>query len=306
MGGAIGKAMGERIDTIAVQTAGDTAVAFNDAPKWGDHMRAAINTRVFIWSLVLTAGTVFLVVAAVTGNSLKSTLAVAAVFVLWFIGAAIRAIGKAEIAFMQEYARQRDFNYIGDMELLETSPLLAAGERHYCEHYVEGPLSVETPNVHFGLAHYTFETYEDSKTKGGNTVEVRSPHHLTICVVEVPEAADVFFALHLIRRRGVFKSTSGTTWLDFSELRGVELESEAFMRRYDLFVRKSQADINLLRLFKPSFQQWLADLPTELFFEYHQGTLVVYRYKHETEAVELDAQIHATAAIARNLREALN
>lgn len=306
MDGAVDRAIEQTTDALAVQTAGEVQAVTNDGPRFGEHLRAVINTRFFIWSLVLTGGAVFLAVAGYTGNSIKSLAAVLMVFVLWFIAAAVRAQGRAEVAFMREYARQRNFLYIGDMELLETSPLLAAGERHYCEHYMEGPLGADTPNVNFGLAHFTFETYEDTKTKGGNTVEVRTPHHLTICVVEVPEAADVFFSLNLIRRRGVFMSVSGTSWLDFSELRSVELESEAFTRRFDLFVRKSQADINLLRLFKPSFQQWLADLPTELFFEYHQGTLVVYRYKHETAAVELDAQIHATADIARHLREALD
>lgn len=284
--------------------AGEPAIA-NDAPRWVDHMREVINTRMFIWTLVLASGAAFLAAAANTGNSIKSGAAMGAVLGLWLVVAAVVARRRAEVTFMREYARQRNLKYIGHMELLETSPLLAAGERAYCEHYMEGPLSQDLLNVHFGLGHFTFETYEDAQSKRGNTVEVRTPHDLTICVVEVPEAADVFFGVYLIRRRGVFKSVSGTTWLDFSELRRVELESEALTGRFDLFVRKSQNDENLLRLFKPTFQQWLAELPTELFFEFHQGTLVVYRFKHEDEAVQLDAQIHATASIARELREAL-
>jgi hypothetical protein len=231
-------------------------------------------------------------------------IAVAAVFAVWFVLAAIRARGHAEIAFLREYARQRNLKYVGEMELLEVSPLLAAGERHWCEHYIEGPLGADTPNVHFGLAHYTYEEYEESSTRRGNTVEIRTPHHMTICVAEVPEAADLFHGIYVIRRRGVFKSVSGSNWLNFDDLRRIEPESEGFNQRFDLFVRKAQDDNTLLRLFKPSFQQWLADLPTELYFEYHQGTLVVYRYRHETEAVQLDAQIHAAARIAKQLREA--
>lgn len=295
-------------DSIAgpagIQTAGEPAAPPQQGPRWGDHTRAVVNTRIFAWSLVLVASVAFLTVAARTGSSIKSGLAVAAVLGVWLIGAALRARGKAEVAFLREYARQRDFRYIGPMELVDNSPLLAAGERHYCDHYMEGPLSNATPDVHFGLAHFTYETYEDTKTGRGNTVEVRTPHAMTICVVEVPEAIDVFFGVYLMRKRGVFNSTS-TTWLDFDELRKVELESAPFNRRYDLYVRESQDDYNLLRLFKPTFQHELADLPTELYFEYHQGTLVVYRFKHESAAVELDALIHGTATIARHLREAL-
>ncbi len=265
--------------------------------------RAVINTRLFIWSLVLVSGAAFLLVAARTAQSVRSMVAVAIVFGVWFVGAGVLAMRHTAVELLREYARQRSLRFIGPIELPESTPLLAAGEARFTDQYMDGPLSTELPGVTFGLAHHTFETYEEAQSRRGNTVEVRTPHNLTICLVTVPEAADLLRGLYVVRRRGVMKSISGATWLDYHNLRRVQVENDALACRYDVYVRRPEDEEALGVLFKPSLQQWMAELPTELYLEYHNGTLVVYRLKHETGTVELDAHIHATAYIARALRD---
>lgn len=290
---------------MPIQTAGENVGAVVAATAPAPQVASTNGTRIFVWSLLIAAGGTFLYVAAQTGSPAKSLLAAGAVIAVWLAVGAVRAHGRAELAAMMQYAGHRGFEYIGYMELLERTPLLAAGERSKCANYIEGPLTKDLPGVAFGMGHYTFETYEEVRTKRNNTVEAWTPHKMTVCVVEIPEMSDRFPEIYAIRRRGVFKSFSGTTWLDFEELRAVELESEALRRRFDIYVEKGLSDNTLLRIFKPTFQVWLADLPTELYFEYRLGCLVTYRFKHEDVPVELDAQIHATAHIAIELHKAL-
>jgi hypothetical protein len=290
-------------DEPPVQTAGVEVPRPGAEHGYIARFRAVINTRLFIWGLVLVSAAAFLAVAARTSDSVKSMVAVAVVFVVWFIGAAILATRHTAVELLREYARQRNLRFVGPIELPESTPLLAAGEARFTDQYMDGPLSTELPGVTFGLAHHTFETYEEAQSRRGNTVEVRTPHNLTVCLVAVPEASDRLRGLYVVRRRGVLKSISGATWLDYQNLHRTQVENDAFARRYDVYVRDAQDEEGLQALFKPSFQQWMAELPTELYIEYHHGTLVVYRLKHETDTVELDAHIHTTARIARELRD---
>ncbi|MBJ7348055.1 MAG: hypothetical protein JHC87_05745, partial [Thermoleophilaceae bacterium] len=143
------------------------------------------------------------------------------------------------------------------------------------------------------------------KDHRGAKIEARSSHRMTICVAEAPEAMTTFNGLYLLRRRGIVGRFTDDGWINFDDLKPVDLESNALNGRYDIFAKDSIDRVKLLSFFKPSFQVWLAELPIEMYFEFCGGTLVVYRYKHELGEANLDAMVHSTAAITRRLLEAV-
>jgi hypothetical protein len=267
------------------------------------HLKRLLNSRRYAWALALGCGGTFLAAAA-ADHLLIAALAPVGVAVATLIMADTSARRLAAADFFTGFARRHDFTYTDSLELLEATPLLGAGDRRRCEHYMEGALSPDLPGVRVGMAHYTYEVSSERTDRRGRTIESWTPYRFTICVVDLQNAIGSFPGVFLSRRRGLLGRIGGDTWLDYHRMRPVELESSTLASKYELYVRRSQDDTRLLELFKPSFQVWLSELPVELCFEYSGGTLVTYLYKHAGDATSLEILLASTASIAeRILRE---
>jgi len=251
------------------------------------HMRRILRGRAAGYALALGITAAFvagawlrspLVMAA--GPAAVTALAVAAAFAL--------AARRAERDFFLSFAAARGMRYVGDTTLLPLTPLLGAGDRRRCSHWMEGPLGAQR----CGLGHYTW--YEARRDDDGTDW---TPHHFTICVVDLEPGITLFPGVFLARRRGL-AGLLGDGWLNTRRRRKVELESLRLHERYDLWVERSQDDLLLRQLFSPSFVAWLAEHPLEPCFEYRAGTLVVYLERRLGDAGRLGWLHDATAEIA--------
>lgn len=198
--------------------------------------------------------------------------------------------------FFRSFARARGLAYAPRAELLPLTPLLGAGERRECRHWMQGPLGDGLPRC--GLGHYEFRVRH-----GSGDSERWSSHDFTVCVVEIEQGIVLYPGLFLARRRDLVDRLGGGRWLHTGSRREVELESEALHERCELWVESSQDDVALLRLFSPAFVAWLAEHPLHPCFEYRAGTLVVYLERRLEDAGRLGWLLDATAAIARRLRD---
>ena len=213
------------------------------------------------------------------------------------------AAGRAERDFFLSFAEARGLRYVGDTTLLPLTPLLGAGDRRECRHWMHGPVGERLPDVTCGLGHYT---WFERKRADDNTVRW-VPHHFTICVIDLEPGITMFPGVFLARRRGL-AGILGGGWLSTGTRRKVELESVQLHERYDLWVQRSQDDLLLRELFSPSVIAWLAEHPLQPCFEYRAGTLVVYLERRLEDAGRLgwlqDATEEIAGRLAREVAEA--
>jgi hypothetical protein len=219
------------------------------------------------------------------------------------LGAAFRAAdGCAKRDFFLSFAAARGLRYVGETILLPLTPLLGAGNRRECSHWMVGPLGERTPRSTCGLGHYTW--FERRRADQSTSRWV--PRHFTICVVDLEPGITMFPGVFLVRRRGL-AGVLGGDWLSTGRRRRVELESAQLHERYDLWVERSQDDLLLRELFSPSFVAWLAEHPLEPCFEYRAGTLVVYLERRLEDAGHLgwlqDAAEEIAGRLAREVVE---
>ncbi|MBJ7459662.1 MAG: hypothetical protein JHD02_10775 [Thermoleophilaceae bacterium] len=293
IGAPLPPSMGRR--RRAVMVAGHRAPATATVTR-GKHLRRLIGARKYIWSLALIGGGVFLLGAS-TGRVLYAAVPPLVVLAVILVMVWRDATRLAARDFFAGYALDHRFNFSERMSLMETTPLLGAGDRRRCENYMEGPLE-DVDGVAVGLAHYVFETREDRSDRRKRPITVYSPHAYTIAVVDLPRAMRVFPGVFLGRRGGFFGRDE---WLDRPSLVPVELESSELANKYELLVRDNQDRGRLLELFKPSFQIWLGNRPFQTYFEYSGGTLVTYVPKRLTAGEDLDAMLAAASWIARRI-----
>ncbi len=260
----------------------------------GVHLRRIVSSRLAVY--VLAVGSVG---AAVGGAWLRepllmvaAPLAVAAVVLAVCFAIADR---RSEGEFFMSFARARGFTYVPRTELLPLTPLLGAGERRRCRHWMQGPLGDDLPRC--GLGHYSFRV----RRRLGEG-ESWTSHDFTICVVDIEPGIVRYPGVFVMRRRDLVDRLGTGRWLDTGTRRRVELESEALHERCELWVERSQDDIRLLQLFSPSFVSWLAEHPLHPCFEYRAGTLVVYLERRLADAGHLSWMLDATAEIARRLQ----
>lgn len=265
----------------------------------GKHARALLGSRRYALATGIFAAIVF-VAGSATGRVWVAVCAPLAIlaFAAWRVWR--EASKHSERDFFQGYALRHGFVYAERMALLETTPLLGAGDRRHCEHYMEGPLS-EDGDLTVGIAHYIFETADQRRDRRNRPIQVYSPHPYTVCVVELPRAIRTYPGVFLARRGGIFGRDDH---LDRPSLLPVELESSELMSKYELLTRSHQDRTRLMELFQPSFQTWLTTLPFAIYFEYSGGTLVVYTPKKLKDAHNLDTMLKVTDYIAdRIVRE---
>jgi hypothetical protein len=262
------------------------------------HLGAVFGSRDFVWAIALIGGGGFLAAAAISKNAAVSAAIPAAVLI---VAAALawRKAGQLAVRdFFYGYAVNHGLTYSSKLSLLETTPLLGAGDKRHCEHYMEGPIG-GLDGIHAGMAYYIYETVEQRRGRRSNqTISVHTPHYYTICVVELQRALTTFPGVFLRQRTGFF---GGDDWLDVDGLRDVELESSSLSSKYKLQTRSNQNMTRLLELFQPSFQVWLSELPFEIYFEFSGGTLVTYVPRHVTDTTSLDIIFETTARIAKRI-----
>jgi hypothetical protein len=297
----IGSRVGSTMPPSVARKRREVMVAGYRAPQTATstrpkHLRKLMGARKYVFSLVLIGGAVFLLGAS-TGNVFVALIPPLIVFGVIVSLVWREASRLAARDFFAGYALDHRFNFSERMSLMETTPLLGAGDRRHCENYMEGPLD-DVDDVSVGLSHYVFETREDRSDRRNRPIAVYTPHGYTIAVVDLPRAMRVFPGVFLSRRGGFFGRDE---WLDRPSLQHVELESSELANRYELLVRNNQDRGRLLELFKPSFQIWLGQLPFQIYFEYSGGTLVVYVPKRLKEGHELDSMIAAASWIARRI-----
>lgn len=172
------------------------------------------------------------------------------------------------------------------------TPLLGAGDRRRCEHWMTGRPGGDGE---VGLGHYTYEVRK--RDEHGRT-ERRETRHFTICVTDIEAAMRMFPGVFLCRRRGIFGMLDGKDWLSHVNRHEVELESARLCHRYALWVDNGQDEVLLRELFTPSFEVLLAEHPLEACFEYRAGTLVVYVERKLEDEGHLDWMREVTAKIA--------
>ena len=260
----------------------------------GDHMRSILGGRLAVYCIA-----VGIVGAVLLGAWLRQPIVMLAgplvVAALVVVACFLIADRLAEEEFFRSFAKARGLTYARRMELLPLTPLLGAGDRRECRHWMQGPLGEGLPAG--GLGQYVFKV-----RKGSGESETWTSHHFTICVVDLEPGIVMYPGVFLTRRRDLVERLGSGRWLDTGNRRRVELESEALHERCELWVERSQDDLRLLQLFSPSFVSWLAEHPLHPCFEYRAGTLVVYLERRLEDAGRLGWMLDATAEIARRLQ----
>jgi hypothetical protein len=257
----------------------------------GRHLRALTRGRGFAYALVLGV-----VAALVAGAWLHSVSLAAAgpVVVAAVVLAAVFASADRRAArdFFVEYASSRGFDYIGDAALDPFTPLLGAGDRRGCRHWMQGAF---TGGLQGGLGHYSYEVIDRDSS---GRITRRDTRHFTICVADLEAGLSMFPGVFLCLRRGLFGGIDGEDWLSHRNRHEVELESAALCERYRLWVDDAQDALLLRELFAPSLQVLLAEHPLAPCLEYRAGTLVVYVERTIEDEGNLDWLREAAAGIA--------
>jgi hypothetical protein len=264
------------------------------------HFRDLLHGRAFAYSLVLGAVATLVAGAALHSLALLAggPIAVAAVAVAIAFSSADE---RAEHDFFGDYAATRNFAYVGDMALMPLTPLLGAGDRRRCEHWMQGHLE---GGLGCGLGHYTYQVHV-SNSRGQR--RLRETRHFTVCVADLEAGLSMFPGVFLCRRRGVFGRLDGEDWLSHRNRHKIALESASLCDRYDLWVDDAQDELLFRELFVPSFEVLLAEHPFEPCFEYRAGTLVVYVERLLEDEGHLDwlreVSAHIAGRFAGEIRE---
>jgi hypothetical protein len=267
------------------------ARSWNADSTRGRHLRALVHSRPFSYGLVL--GSVGAVLAGAWLHSLVVILAAPPVVVaVALVAAFVAADNRSEADFFIAYASSRGCSYAGRTRPLPLTPLLGAGDRRRCDHWMQGRLS---EGLDGGLGHYTFET--DRRGQLGQN-SYRNTRHFTICMVDLEAGIRLFPGIFLCARRGLFGRLDGEQWLSHHNRHEVELESAELCEGHELWVDDGQDELLLRELFAPSLQVLLAEHPLEPCFEYRAGTLVVYVERTLSDEGHLDWMREVTAKIA--------
>jgi hypothetical protein len=267
----------------------------------GDLFRAFLRSRPAAYALVLGCGAAFLV-GAWRQSPLIMVAAPAAVALGVVAIAFLVADRSAAERFYTSFAGSLGLRYVGRRELLPLTPLLGAGDRRWCDHWMEGALGGDPP-LTGGIGHFVWEELERRRDSDGHErTEVEERHHLTVCVVDLEPSMALFKGLYLHPRRGLFGLGDG--WLSRSGTRSIEVESAAFTERYELRVADDQDEGRARQLLAPSLVSWLAGHPLAPGLELKAGALAVFVMRPLEDAGNLTFMLDATRHIAgRVLRE---
>lgn len=274
-----------------VWVAGKPVPAFASATR-RKHMRNLVGSRKYVWRYAITCGVLFLAAAA-TRNPIVAAIALVVGVAIVTFQLVRDATSHAHRDFFAGFALKNGLTYSDKMTLAEATPLLSAGDRRYCEHYMEGRLGGS--NHRAGLSHFVYETRDQRRDRRNRTISVYTPHWFTICVVDLPRATTSFPAVYVTK-----KSRMGGKgdWYDTPGLQTIEFDGALQTNRYRLMTSNSQDRPRLRELLQPSFQSWLAGLDRQVNFEFRGGTLVVYVPGKLRDPQSLEEMLVATERIA--------
>jgi hypothetical protein len=237
------------------------------------YFRNFIRGRPAVYTLVLGCAGAFLYGAS-RRDPLVMAAAPAAVAALALIVAAVLADRSAARNFFLSFSEAAGLEYVGNSEILPFTPLLGAGDRQHCEHWMLGDI-VKEPRLGGGLGHFVYEHVKETTNRDGSRREsVVARHRLTVCVVDMEESILVFKGIFLRQRRGMLNLQRD--WLAGTGSRAVEVESSAFTHKYELRIAEDQDELLLRQLLSPTLVNWLAGHPLSPGFELRGGTLVVF------------------------------
>lgn len=280
-----------------VMVVGRTAPESATSTRWS-HIKRLAGTRANVWTAVIGAGGLFLL-GSTTGNPWIALIP--PLIVLGILGSRIwgEATRLAARDFFTGFAVENRFNYSPAMTLIATTPLLAAGERRRCEHYLEGELR-GVPGASVGLAHFTFETRENKYDRRKRPIAVMTPNQFTVAIVDLQRPAGAFPGVYLSRRGGL---RSRYDWLDREGLMPATLANAELARDYELVARAGLDRGRLRSLMRPDLQAMFAQSTLRPGFEFEDGVLVTYAAGRLDRPEELNALIDLTAKLAGRLLE---
>jgi hypothetical protein len=271
----------------------------------GSHFHRLLAGRPAVYAIVL-GGVGAFVAGAALGSVPVMVGAPLAVIALVVLVAFVLADRRAEEDFFVAFADGHGFAYALREELMPLTPLLGAGERRHCEHWMQGRLGGRAEGVPCGVGHYTYETRETDHDSDGPGHDHWEQHHFTICVVDLEPGMTLYPGLFLEKRRGIVALLGSERWVSRHGKRKVELESAQFTDRYELLVDRAQDDVRLRELFSPSLILWLARHPLAPCFEYGAGTLVVYLDRRLDDAGNLNWMLEAAAEITARFADQIS
>jgi hypothetical protein len=219
-----------------------------------------------------------------------------AVVVLTLVVAAFAANSAAADRFYRSFAAELGLVYSPRWEPLPLTPLLGAGDRRWCEHWMLGE--------RLALGHFVFEDVEREKGQD----HVRNRRRFTVCTIDCEPSLPFFKGLYVRPRRGIFPE--GKDWVRHTDSRKIELESATFTDRYEVRIADDQSEMMARQLLSPTLVSWLAEHPLQPCFEAKAGTLTVYVPRELTDSGNLtyllDAARHIAERVTRETEEALS
>lgn len=263
--------------------------------------RSLLSSRPSFYSLLIGCALTF-VIGAVK-HSVPIMLGGPAAVALGVIGVSFFMADRiAADRFYRSFAGSLGLAYAGRREPMALTPLLGAGDRRHCEHWMEGVLGADPP-LSGGLGHYVWEELENKRdSKGDTETTVKERHNATICVVDLEQSMDRFKGIYLRPKRALIGTSDN--WLPRNLTRRIEVESAAFGERYELRIANDMDELRVRQLLSPTLVTWLAEHPLTPGFELKAGTLVVYVMRTLEDAGNLTFLLDATRHVAgRVLRE---
>jgi hypothetical protein len=266
--------------------------------------RALVTGRTAMYALVL-GGAAALVYGAYRGRPATILWGLAIVAAMVVSVCAFMADRPAERRFFSAFATSLGLDYVARWDLLPFTPLLGAGDRRWCEHWMTGEI-VPGLGLSGGLGHFVWQRRSRlSERESGLELsqEVTHEHHrFTLATVEVDAALPLFHGVFVHRRRGLVDHFSD--WLDRPPHHEIEVESAAFGERYELRLADEQDELRARQLLAPSLVDWLANHPLAPELELRAGTLVVFTRRVLEDAGNLAFFLEGVRELAgRVLRE---
>ena len=270
------------------------------APQDDDDLRGFYFRQLLGSRLTQVLGGALIIAAGVGGaigiGPAVGAAAAGAALIIVLIVLFFMASSRAASAFYSTYAASRGLVYSGSRSALPpVTDLLRKGDRRYVELSLTGALP-GGPNGE--LAHYTYEV-DSTDSKGRRET---SYYHFTLVYCELPELASFVEELACHRR-------SGFRFLDsaedkFRKRHRVELESEAFDKRFESFCGPND-DMNKVRqIYEPTFIVWLAEnSPKDFEWDVVAGVLVCSVKGKLDSTAELDGLCAGAGVVAKRLFE---
>jgi len=267
----------------------------------GEMFRTLVTGRLSIWAFALGAAAA-VVYGAYRGRPLimvGGPLLIAA----FVVGTcAVMADRMAAERFFSSFARSHGLDYAPRWDLFAFTPLLGAGDRRWCEHWMTGEICPDV-GLSGGIGHFVYEQrarVSHSEMGVRQTTEfTHERHRFTLAMVDMEDSIPWFHGVFLHPRRGVVDHFSD--WLDDPPSHEIEVESTAFTQRYQLRLADEQDELRARQLLSPSAVDRLATHPLIPGFELRGGSLVVFTRRVLGDTGNLEFFLETVRDLGRRL-----